>query len=95
MLDVRFEKDLRQEKLREAQDAELASLRTEMGAITASVAEAESETASENHTEGNLIVVDGVLYRTTQPIVRGERVIEGINVTRTSVAEVIGEITKE
>lgn len=84
----------KERKRREAEAAEVAALRGEMDAITASVAEAEGETSSGNHKAGELLVVNGRLCRTTRVIVRGERISEGINVERTSVADVVREINK-
>lgn len=53
-------------------------------------------TAPDNIAAGEAFELGGVLYRATEAIGRGERVIEGVNATPISVAEVINELeTKE
>lgn len=52
--------------------------------------------ASDNIAAGAAFELNGVLYRATEAIVRGEQVVEGVNATLINVAEVINELeTKE
>lgn len=48
--------------------------------------------ASDNIAAGAAFELDGVLYRATEAIGRGEQVIEGVNATLISVAEVINQL---
>ena len=82
----------RERKRREAESAEVANLRSEMDAIASSVAVTEGVDATDNHTAGSLLVIGGKLCRLTRAVVRGERFVEGINVTPVSVAEIIDAI---
>lgn len=51
-----------------------------------SIAFREQAVATDNHAVGESVILDGTLYKVTVPIVRGESIREGINVTATTVA---------
>lgn len=85
----------RARKRAEAQAAEVAELRSDADAIVASIATTEEATARENHDMGECLVIDGALYRTTRVIVRGERVVDGINVERTTILDEVARGAQE
>ena len=48
-----------------------------------------SHVATRNYTAGELLIVDNVLYNATSNIPNGGTIIEGKNVTQTTLSEVI------
>lgn len=52
-----------------------------------------SHVATRNYTVGELLIVDNVLYNVTSNIPNGGTIIEGKNVTKTSLSEVIASLT--
>lgn len=85
----------RRRKAEEARAAELARLRSEADATVAAIATSEDEVATDNHGVGECLVVGGTLCRTTRVIVRGERIVEGINVERTTLVDEIARIAEK
>ena len=79
----------RERKRREAQEAELVTLREEMSSVVSAIAKHEEPTALDNHDKGECLMVDGTLYVTTRVIVRGERIVDGMNVTPTTLVDEI------
>ena len=57
--------------------------------IASDFAASEEEYATNNHAYGECLMIDGVLYVTTRVIVRGEKIVEGVNVVRTNIADEI------
>lgn len=52
-----------------------------------------SHVATRNYTAGELLIVDNVLYNVTSNIPNGGTIIEGKNVIKTSLSEVIASLT--
>jgi hypothetical protein len=52
-----------------------------------------SHVATRNYTAGELLIVDNVLYNVTSNIPNGGAIIEGKNVTKTSLSKVIASLT--
>lgn len=52
-----------------------------------------SHVATRNYTAGELLIVDNVLYNVTSNIPNGGTIIEGKNVMKTSLSEVIASLT--
>lgn len=57
--------------------------------IASGFAVSEEEYATNNHAYGECLMIDDTLYVTTHVIVRGEKIVEGVNVARTNIADEI------
>lgn len=77
----------RARKRAEAQAAEVAALRRETDSIVGSVASREEWEATDNHARDECLLIGGSLYRTARVIVRGERMVPGINIERTMIVD--------
>ena len=52
-----------------------------------------SHVATRNYTTGELLIVDNVLYKVTSNIPNGGTIIEGKNVMKTSLSDVVVSLT--
>ena len=86
----------RQRKRQEAQAAELAQLRADTDAISATIGDSGTAGyAPDNIKEGELFMAGGAAYVALEAIARGERLRDGSNVRRTTVTEYVTELAKE
>ena len=59
----------------------------------AGVAPIEQHTATSNHAVGELITIDGMLYKVTTVIAIGETIAAGSNVAQTTIAAELAALT--
>lgn len=81
MLDVNYVQDLRTDKLRQLDAASLASYTRMLGD------DSPYGIATRNVVEGEYVVAGGRLYVAIRNIANGARLVEGVNVTETSIGE--------
>ena len=93
MIEIRGTRDVRADKLREVAEAEIADQAERIGAIGATIGDSgDTGYAPAYVRQGELFIAGGVSYVAKCNIAGGEPIREGINATRTSVAEYINSI---
>lgn len=88
MLEVNFVQDLRADKLRQIDAAAQASYSRMLGD------ESRDNVATRNVLQGEYVIANGSLYVAMRNIPRGATLIEGVNVSETSVGEQLNALQK-
>lgn len=95
MIDIRSTRDVRADKLREIADAEIAELRDEASLTSRVLGASDMDVADRNVIAGELVLVASGAFVATRNIPHGEALVEGSNVVRTDIVELINQLQKE